>query len=1522
MRIPETWHDKGLLEDEPFLSTFTARQLSGPPTRQCTSKDNDDSRNAAIAKQIKGKKKLKVVQAWLDLAFKPHGRDLRCRQVKVDDPGIIKFFVHFYWTLSQDTELALRDLEKERKRRGYVYVLDIPAQRGASSASTADSTRLKKAHTKQKRIPQPGNNVIDETTNARPPQHEDISDKSDHVSNGALRGQSLPKEVKAYSIPVGLNFKEDPNAKNNNVPRSWEREEYLSQSCPPSLDPTPGLSEAQNLCQNELGSSTLPSPPDPQNTPAVYEPLKISKKRQASPDTRPVKHRKSNGTASDTSKLCNVSNASITTQLANTLTKPDNQITNFGVGDNLEPRSQASNHLEPSCPPLMSATSRSEFNKTALSLPTNPLVPNTYDPQGGNEARPAQGKQRSRPILGAATKKTPVPPPRPREVNTELRHVSNFAVSGRSLGKRTKNFRNEVDISLKRSKLLLQDCPSSVGPRFEPVVRNGSSKVDINASAFPSRPNLSVIPASHNLVNREKRAAASRDPQPAKGRQGPQQINGVVADKVIDINKEFCNDPDRTKRPRRLAGLHFKKVPLPGPVQQTPQGCAPRSDSKTDDSPEGQGTSVPQIHGYLLQSSSDQSLAVCNWSNPRKRRSSILDALERENIAVAPKEVSVGKAEQAMTTSHRKTRKRRKVVQEETVSEPVKDETIVVTAHKQSRKKRTRTKKQGLVEVESPDKSIIRSETYPATDLLPPISKTLSHQPKEDETTSNVKREHASSLEDGQHKRLEVAVDQEGSVPITVQPEVKKRRGRPPKVKTLEQEASAPIPVQHAPGKRKKSRPPKSEMPSSAQAQLNAETTIPLSGQNVEANQELSISTFIPLYPAYRHDVFGAQETVEELPRPSLDRNMKDELINASENWLLAQEDGLVEEDFALDCVAPAAMEGHPTDIFPTQKPLLDIKPPIWAQSRQEVCETFDWFRSYQGGVYFAHNMVKGYLLSAFSSKRDRFEHGGRLIISHGGGKAESLHTRKGQTRAQPASDQLAQDKSVRALLDNYRNQRPLVLLIDDKYVLFPYDLGARDITYVVLGFYTIAHAWAEYQPANNESGRVVRYKFAFRWCDDQGSPWWITDKETHLSDLTQPSTPTTSSFEPASKRTPRKKGKNDQGAVLCTTKVREAASSEPKSFPCKSCHMSSPQVYTRSWACLHPNCSMFWRDINGDFLPDNLEYDFGFLELTMSLPIPPDFGKLKPNLPSCLSTNGTVTNYAFTRGFHCNSCGRLSCRFKWEKWECANCGYYLEVAGPVHKAKDFWSNSLPIGYKDHFINKISKIEQQPIRGFRHEKGMGNIQSFILPCGRGTIHHIQPGTPLGRLEADDIFIEYQQQATAGVLNFRRWPLRSHKCRGALLTNYFSQNSGEPYQYVGGAANTVPFENAPGAVVKARALIQKRIQQALETHVEFNEVLSAAYMERQKMAFHSDNEIGLGPVVAGLSLGSPALMHFRIHAKHDLLREQKGNLLSFVLRHGDVLVMDGAGVQEYYEHTVIPNNFRIAATARQINPEHS
>ena len=36
--------------------------------------------------------------------------------------------------------------------------------------------------------------------------------------------------------------------------------------------------------------------------------------------------------------------------------------------------------------------------------------------------------------------------------------------------------------------------------------------------------------------------------------------------------------------------------------------------------------------------------------------------------------------------------------------------------------------------------------------------------------------------------------------------------------------------------------------------------------------------------------------------------------------------------------------------------------------------------------------------------------------------------------------------------------------MIDDKYTQFPYDLGARNIAYVVLGFYNIVQAWGKFE--------------------------------------------------------------------------------------------------------------------------------------------------------------------------------------------------------------------------------------------------------------------------------------------------------------------------------------------------------------------------------------------------------------------------------------------------------------------------
>jgi hypothetical protein len=81
------------------------------------------------------------------------------------------------------------------------------------------------------------------------------------------------------------------------------------------------------------------------------------------------------------------------------------------------------------------------------------------------------------------------------------------------------------------------------------------------------------------------------------------------------------------------------------------------------------------------------------------------------------------------------------------------------------------------------------------------------------------------------------------------------------------------------------------------------------------------------------------------------------------------------------------------------------------------------------------------------------------MFIYRSGGKAESITSRGGSIGIKPASNQLAEDRSVRALLETYRKSQPLVLVCDDRYTHFPFDLS-DECTYVVLGFYRIIHFW------------------------------------------------------------------------------------------------------------------------------------------------------------------------------------------------------------------------------------------------------------------------------------------------------------------------------------------------------------------------------------------------------------------------------------------------------------------------------
>ena len=46
----------------------------------------------------------------------------------------------------------------------------------------------------------------------------------------------------------------------------------------------------------------------------------------------------------------------------------------------------------------------------------------------------------------------------------------------------------------------------------------------------------------------------------------------------------------------------------------------------------------------------------------------------------------------------------------------------------------------------------------------------------------------------------------------------------------------------------------------------------------------------------------------------------------------------------------------------------------------------------------------------------------------------------------------------------------------------------------------------AEYEPDSKGGKRVVKYKFAFQWCEGQGEPWWNANSSTEHSSLSEDS--------------------------------------------------------------------------------------------------------------------------------------------------------------------------------------------------------------------------------------------------------------------------------------------------------------------------------------------------------------------------------------------------------------------------------
>lgn len=624
------------------------------------------------------------------------------------------------------------------------------------------------------------------------------------------------------------------------------------------------------------------------------------------------------------------------------------------------------------------------------------------------------------------------------------------------------------------------------------------------------------------------------------------------------------------------------------------------------------------------------------------------------------------------------------------------------------------------------------------------------------------------------------------------------------------------------------------------------------------------------------------------------------------------------------------------------------VRIPVWAKSRQELCE-LPYFKSMQGGVYTRGNTVYGYLLGRFPSPRDAWCHEGRLIISHGGGKnvlddsdSKNNPALPNKSRHQLGDDQLESDLSVKALLTAYRMFRPVVVLAEADYEhLQGFNLKqgyARGASYYVLGHYAIVAAWAEKEEVGNQGNSSVhtRWKFAFQYIEsDQGPPWWIQSPSTPIP---QPKPP----FEERVPQTVEERRAFGREVIPTRLNVSEITVG---SFPnvtllkCEHCVTFSPPVY-RGRICLNPDCSLFWLDANRQPVSqDKLEFNPEFLVLrelpeqlkNIPYPIVPEYPEWQRR-----RSGESIFNRQFWVGACCHRCGRVSCRQRWQYWRCLTCGLRRNDSSP----QIYPSSSLdsPLSCESQGDGNFNPYDlETECRVIQYPKGEHRLVIYYkLPRDAGQIVHVLNNSSATEI-ADQLFELYQQDACATNM-FQRHAIKTHGVKGELYAQHFSHNAGAPYKYIAEAVST-PFDKCPTSVCQAREHIHYLCKSALDKSTDFNEILSVAYAEGQEMNFHSDDEPGLGPVVAGLTLGSHAEMLFRHHVaykknflyKNGPFRPSEARvpeassdrILQITLSHGDLLIMDGLNIQKQYEHAVFVRDndlVRFAATARFIHPQ--